>query len=142
MATGPSLQASDAATTGPVVGMGLDAVEVDRFRRCLARRPGLARRLFSEAERAYGVRFADPVPRLAVRFAAKEAAMKALGVGIGAFGWHDVEVTRAKSGAPGLAVGGRAAFLAARRGAVGWQVSLTHTHLMAVAVVVALGVPA
>ncbi len=124
------------------LGIGIDVVEVDRFRRCLERRPGLAGRLFTEAELAYGEGSSDPAPRLAGRFAAKEAAMKALGVGLGSFAWHDVEVTRAPDGAPGLAVGGRAASLAGRRGVVGWRVSLTHTRLLAAAVVLALGAPA
>ncbi len=124
---------------GPVVGIGIDAVEVDRLRRCLERRPGLAGRLFTSGELAYGQGFADPAPRLAGRLAAKEAAMKSLGVGLGSFGWHDVEVTRARGGAPGLAVGGRAAVLAAGRGVTGWRVSLTHTSLLAEAVVIAVG---
>lgn len=131
--------ASFRQAAAPIVGVGIDAVEADRFRRCLERCPGLAGRLFTEAELAYGERFADPTPRLAGRFAAKEAAMKALGVGLGAFGWHDVEVTRTVGGAPGLAVVGRAADLAGRQGVVAWRVSLTHTRLLAAAVVVAVG---
>lgn len=125
-----------------MVGVGIDAVEVDRFRRCLERRPGLAGRLFTDAELAYGARYADPMPRLAVRFAAKEATMKALGVGLGAFGFQHVEVTRAKSGATGLVVTGRAAALATGQGIVAWRLSLTHTHLVAAAVVIGLGPPA
>src|SRR5260221_5877220 len=75
-----------------LIGIGIDAVEIDRFRRVLARTPGVARRLFTEGERAYGGRFKDPAPRLAARFAAKEAALKALGVGLGAFAFHHVGV--------------------------------------------------
>jgi len=120
-----------------VVGIGIDAVEVDRFRRVLGRRPGLADRLFTDGERA-GTAGRDPVPRLAARFAAKEAVMKALGVGLGAFGFHDVEVVSLPSGAPSLVLSGRAAALAADRGVAGWRVSLTHTDSMAEAVVVAL----
>ena len=121
-----------------VVGLGVDAVELDRFRRVLARTPGAARRLFTEDERAYGTRFRDPTGRLAARFAAKEAAMKALGVGLGAFGFHEVEVVRAPSGQPILRVVGAAAELARRRGVGGWRVSLTHTDRVAQAVVVAV----
>jgi holo-[acyl-carrier protein] synthase len=121
-----------------VVGLGIDAVEVDRFRHVLLRTPGVARRLFTEAERAYGARFSDPAPRLAARFAAKEAAMKSLGVGLGAFSFHDVEVVRAPSGAPSLRVSGAAAALAARRGVTGFRVSITHTDRTAEAVVAAL----
>ena len=66
-----------------MVGIGIDAVEIDRFRAVLARRP-----------------------RLAARWAAKEAVMKALGVGIGAFAFCDVEVVSAPSGAPSLVLRG------------------------------------
>jgi holo-[acyl-carrier protein] synthase len=121
-----------------VIGLGLDAVEVDRFRRVLARTPTVADRVFTDGERAYGERARDPAQRLAARFAAKEAAMKALGVGIGAFDWHDVEVVRAESGAPALRVTGRAAALAAEQGVTSWRVSLTHTNHAAEAIVVAL----
>ncbi len=113
-------------------------MDVDRFRRVLLRRPGLALRLFTEAERAYGARFADPAPRLAARFAAKEATMKALGVGIGAFSFHDVEVVREPSGAPRLWVSGAAATLASDRGVSALHVSITHTDRTAEAVVAAL----
>ncbi len=121
-----------------MIGIGVDAVEVDRFRRVLARTPRLAERLFTDDERAYGARFADPAPRLAARFAAKEAVMKALGVGLGAFAFRDVEVIKAPSGAPSLRLTGRAADLAARRGVTSWHVSLSHSGLVAEAVAVAL----
>ena len=121
-----------------MIGVGLDAVEVDRFRRVLSRTPGVARRVFTEDERSYGAAALDPAPRLAARFAAKEAAMKALGVGLGAVDWHDVEVVRADSGAPALRVTGRAAALAAAQGVTAWRVSLTHTDTAAEAIVVTL----
>jgi len=121
-----------------MIGIGIDAVEIDRFRRVLARTPGVARRLFTEGERAYGARFKDPAPRLAARFAAKEAAMKAMGVGLGAFGFHDVEVVREPSGAPSLALTGGAAALAAELGVSGFRLSITHTDRTAEAVVAAL----
>ncbi len=113
-------------------------MEVDRFRRVLQRRPGLAVRLFTDAERAYGARFADPVPSLAARFAAKEATMKALGVGIGAFSLGDVEVVGEASGAPALRVSGAAAALAGGRGVSALHLSITHTDHLAQAVVAAL----
>lgn len=121
-----------------VIGIGLDAVEVDRFRRVLSRTPAVARRLFTDDERAYAARFVDSAPRLAGRFAAKEATMKALGVGLGAFGFHDVEVVREPSGAPSLRVTGAAAALAAERGVTSFHLSITHTDETAHAVVAAL----
>jgi holo-[acyl-carrier protein] synthase len=122
-----------------VRGIGVDAVDVDRFRRVIERRPALLDRLFTSAERAFAARSRDPGPRLAARFAAKEAAWKALGVGVGAVGFQDVEVVRVDGKAPELVVSGRAASLAARRGVRRWHVSLTHTDTLAVASVVAEG---
>jgi holo-[acyl-carrier protein] synthase len=121
-----------------VIGIGIDTVEVDRFRRVLEKRPGIADRLFTPAEQAYGRRQRDPSERLAARFAAKEAVMKALGVGLGAFAFRDVEVVKAPSGAPSVALTGRAAALAAERGVTDWRLSLTHSSLVAEAVAVAL----
>jgi holo-[acyl-carrier protein] synthase len=126
---------------GGVCGIGVDAVDVVRFRQVLERRPGIVDRLFTEAERAYAARSADPGPRLAARFAAKEAVLKALGVGVGEAGFRDVEVVRADSGAPGLVLTGRAAALSVGRGISRWHVSLTHTDAVAVASVVAEGTP-
>lgn len=65
--------------------------------------------------------------------------MKALGVGLGRFPFKDVEVVRARSGAPGLSLTGQAAALAGARGVRQWHISLTHSELIAAAVVVAVG---
>ncbi|MGH9164085.1 MAG: holo-ACP synthase [Acidimicrobiales bacterium] len=121
-----------------MIGIGIDAVDIGRFRRVMARTPGLEARLFTAGERAYGGRSADPAARLAARFAAKEATMKALGVGLGAFGFHDVEVQTAPSGAPSLALSGRAAARAESLGVTALRVSITHTDHLAEAVVAAL----
>jgi holo-[acyl-carrier protein] synthase len=120
-----------------ISSVGIDAVEIDRFRRVLARTPGVARRLFTDAERAYGERAKDPAPRLAARFAAKEATMKALGVGLGAFRFHDVEVVRAPSGKPSIRLTGGAARLAEAQSVVEMHLSITHTDRTAEAVVIA-----
>jgi holo-[acyl-carrier protein] synthase len=122
-----------------LIGLGIDAIDIGRFRAVLNRRPALAARLFTDDERAYAHRRRDPAPSLAARFAAKEAAMKALGVGLGAFGWKDVEVVTSAAGRPSLAVRGAAAALADDQGVGKWQVSLTHTESLAQAVVAALG---
>ena len=121
-----------------MIGIGIDAVDVERFRRSLARTATLAERLFTPAERAEAASQRDPVPRLASRFAGKEAVMKALGVGLGAFAFHDAEITRSASGKPELRLSGRARQLAGEQGVVAWRLSLTHTDTMAQAVVVAL----
>lgn len=120
-----------------VIGIGVDLVEIERFRRSLERTPSMRTRLFTDTELEYVAPQADPVPSLAARFAAREAAMKALGVGLGAFGFHELWVERAASGQPSLAVTGRAAELAAAAGVVTWHLSLTHSDLMAAAYVIA-----
>lgn len=138
MSGGAALPPSPAA----VVGVGVDAVDVARFRRVLARRPGVAGRVFTDAERADAAGGGDPVERLAARFCAKEAALKALGRGIGAFALREVEVVRHPGpgpgrGAPTLRLGPAAAAVAAGRSVGRWHVSLTHTATVAMAVVVA-----
>jgi holo-[acyl-carrier protein] synthase len=121
-----------------MIGLGIDAVDITRFREVLTRWPSLTERLFTAAERSYAERLADPTPSLAARFAAKEATMKALGVGLGAFRWQDVEVVRSETGRPFLVVSGGAAALASEQGVGNWHVSLTHTSDLAGAVVAAL----
>ena len=122
-----------------VLGVGIDLVDVDRFRVSLARTPSMRERMFTEDERAYAETANDPAERYAARFAAKEAVMKAMGVGLGAFGFHDVSVLRDDGGRPSLLVVGAAELLAVERGVQAWQISLTHTAMSAGAVVVALG---
>ena len=116
--------------------LGTDVVDLDRFRLALRRTPGMVDRVFTEGERSYADRKRDPAERLAARFAVKEATMKALGVGLGAFRFHDVEVIRAASGEPSLRLSGQAAALAERRHITQWRVSISHSALIALAVVV------
>jgi holo-[acyl-carrier protein] synthase len=120
-----------------IVGVGLDLVDIDRFRVSLARHPGLATRLFTPAERdVHGE--GDPAHRLAARFAAKEALLKAFGVGLGSFAFHDAEVQSLPSGQPVFALRGRAAELVAERGIGSVHLTLSHTARTAAAVVVAV----
>jgi holo-[acyl-carrier protein] synthase len=134
------------AVSGSVSGVGVDAVDVARFRRILARRPGFAARFFTETEQADAGRSPDPTESLAARFAAKEAVMKALGTGLGSFALTDVEVQRstgpgATRNAPSVALHGSAATLAVQRGVGVLHLSLTHTSQVAIAFVVAERLP-
>ena len=124
--------------TGQVLGLGLDLVDIDRFRAVLARRPAIRTRLFTPGELAMAGELSDPAPTLAGRFAVKEAVMKSLGVGIGAVDWTDMHASRLQGGAPELSVSGRAAALAASLGVTSWRVSISHTDTTAGAVVLAL----
>jgi holo-[acyl-carrier protein] synthase len=117
------------------VTTGIDAVDVERFAASLARQPRMAERLFTESERLQAA--GSPV-RLAGRFAVKEAAMKALGVGLGSVRFSELELWRLESGAPVLQLSGEARRRAGELGWLEWSVSLSHTAKVAVAVVVAL----
>lgn len=119
-------------------GVGIDAVDVERFRNMLERRPRLAERLFTQHELDQLAHRKDPAASLAARFAVREATMKALGVGLGAFDFHDVWIDNAPSGAPQLQVTGRARELATSAGVSSWHVSISHTETVAMAVVAAL----
>jgi holo-[acyl-carrier protein] synthase len=121
-----------------IVGIGVDAVEIDRFRRSLERTPSMKTRLFTQEELEYVEPHDDPSASLAARFAAREAVMKAMGVGLGAFEFHDVWVQRADSGRPTLVVTGRAEQIANELGVTDWHLSITHTDTTAIAYVIAV----
>jgi len=120
-----------------MIGIGVDLVDIDRFALAVERTPRFVERVFTPSELADVEGRADAHSSLAARFAAREATMKALGVGLGAFDLRDVSVLRTDGGRPVLNVEGRAAELAARRGIRTWHVSLSHTARSAVAVVAA-----
>ena len=113
-------------------GIGIDAVDIERFRTALERTPQLRNRLFTSAELQSVSAKSDPTSSLAARF-----AVRALGVGLGAFDLHDVSVTKLTSGQPTLRIEGRAKQLADARGITSWQVSISHTDSVAIAVVAA-----
>jgi holo-[acyl-carrier protein] synthase len=115
-----------------IVGIGVDVVEIARIEKALNRTPALARRLFADSERDL------PVASLAARFAAKEAAAKALGAPPG-LAWTDVEIRQDDSGRPELAVSGTVAQAARMLGVSRWHLSLSHDAGVSVAMVVAEG---
>jgi holo-[acyl-carrier protein] synthase len=122
-----------------MIGVGVDLVDIDRLREVLLRTPGVADRVFTPAEREYASRVTDGTPRLAARFAAKEAALKCLGLGLGGMPLSDIEVVRDEStGRPDLRLHGRAAAVAAAHGVSEWRLSLSHTDTVAQALAVAL----
>ena len=118
-------------------GVGLDVVGVPRFARALQRTPGLLPRLFTDAERVTRGGAPRRPASLAARFAAKEAAAKALGVPTG-LGWHDCEVVVGPRGRPLLRITGSLAAEARAVGVASWQISLTHDADLAAAIVVAV----
>jgi holo-[acyl-carrier protein] synthase len=120
--------------TGNEPVVGLDLIEIERLEAALERRPRLAERVFHPAELRFAEQRKRPGRHLAARFAAKEAALKALG--LGGLGLRDVEVSGGGDRAPQLRLHGRAAEEAERLG-VELSLSLTHSRELAAAVVVA-----
>jgi holo-[acyl-carrier protein] synthase len=113
-------------------GVGIDLLEIGRLERALERHPRLANRVFTGAELSYARARRRPGRHLAARFAAKEAAVKALGVG--PLGLREIEVVSGEP--PRLRLRGRAA-AAAREREVALSLSLSHSREMAAAVVLA-----
>jgi holo-[acyl-carrier protein] synthase len=121
-----------------IVGTGIDIAEVPRLAEAI-RRFGqrFIGRIFTEGEIRYCESKANRVERYAARFAAKEAAMKALGTGWNhGVRWRDLEVRRQPGGRPTLAFHGKAAEFAATMGVTNVALSLTHTAEEAMAQVI------
>jgi holo-[acyl-carrier protein] synthase len=124
-----------------ILGVGVDLVRIERIRQAMARwQDRFLERVFTEGELAYARRRRDPAEHLAARFAAKEAALKALGTGLSmGVRWREMEVQRARGEPPRLALSGRTAALGAARGVRTFHVSLTHDGDYAMAQVLAEG---
>jgi holo-[acyl-carrier protein] synthase len=118
---------------GNVVGVGVDLTEVARIRSAHARHgAAFLDKVFTPAEQALCLAKADPIPSLAARFAAKEAASKAFGTGFGAeLALTSVGILHGPEGEPVVELDERARALLARRGATRVLVSLTHTDELA-----------
>lgn len=145
--TDPDIRQSVDAAVGLLIGqlvicVGADLVDIDELWAALRRRPRFAERVFTERERAYCETPADPAERYAARFAAKEAVLKALGVGLTGSVLTEIEVTRLASGQPCLALTGRAAALADAAGVHSWLITMSHGSRLAHAFVAGLASPA
>ncbi|HYC77900.1 MAG TPA: holo-ACP synthase [Planctomycetota bacterium] len=125
------------------LALGLDVVHVPRFAAVLRRRGArFVARVFTERERAWCESRPRPAESFAARFAAKEAVLKALGVGWAkGLEFRDVEVRRAASGAPSVTLHGGAARAAKAAGVESWLLTLTHAADVAVACALGLGAP-
>ncbi len=121
------------------VGLGIDLVEVSRIRSLLDRHGArFKERTFTQAEIVYCDSCAEPAIHYAARFAAKEAAAKAIGTGLWSQGvdWQQIEVVREASGKPSLQLHGAARTHAEALGSTGSLLSLTHTQELAMAQVI------
>lgn len=111
-----------------IVGLGVDLARVSRFSKLLAKeKRGVINRVFTPDELAYALAMKNPAPHLAARFAAKEAFVKALGLGLrSGMSWQEIEVVRNALGAPSLRLSGHAAEHAAARGVT--KIHLSYSH--------------
>lgn len=118
-----------------IVGCGVDMIEIERIADAIERYGDrFCQRVYRPGEIRYCRGKRNAAESFAARFAAKEAAAKALGTGIQAgVGWRDIEVIRLPGGRPSLLLHGRAAVIAGQLGATRFLVSLTHTKTEALA---------
>ncbi len=122
-----------------ILGLGVDVCPVERIEKILDRYGEIfSKRVFTEGELKHANTGVATGERLAARFAAKEATIKALGAPTG-LRWHDMEVVRAKDGAPSLRLAGKAGDRAKEMGVSRTLVSLSHAGGVAVAVVILEG---
>jgi holo-[acyl-carrier protein] synthase len=124
-----------------IIGIGIDHVEMEKFKRDVrADESAFLARIFTESEVTYARSTDDYLERLAGRFAAKEATLKALGTGwADDVDWRQIEITNAPSGQPKVQLTGRAAEIAAAAGAKSFLVSISHSPHLATAEVVIEG---
>ncbi len=121
-----------------IVGTGIDIAEVPRIRHSIERfGPRFLQRIYTAGEMRYCDSKANRVERYAARFAAKEAAMKALGTGWNhGVRWRDCEVIRMPGGRPTMKFHGKAGEFAARLGVKNIALSISHTEEQAIAQVI------
>jgi holo-[acyl-carrier protein] synthase len=121
---------------GKKLRTGVDLVEIERFESAVKRHAAhFLDRVFTSQELG---EVGDSISSLAARFAAKEAVAKALGTGIGAVNWHEVEILRGPEREPILTLHGEAARLAEELELHCWSLSLSHSQTHAIAFVVAM----
>jgi holo-[acyl-carrier protein] synthase len=120
-----------------IIGLGVDLADVDRVERVLGKYPRFAERCFTEHEREYAFRFANPARRFAARFAGKEAVMKSMGTGWRRIRWTDIEITG--GGKPTVRMSGNAIRRAEMLGVTEVMVTITHTDTSALVMAIAVG---
>ncbi len=119
-----------------IVGLGVDICPIDRIRSAIERQGDpFTKRVFTQGEIAHAGEKKVKYERLAARFAAKEAAIKALG-GPSGIDWHEMEVENSPSGAPSLLLHGKSKEYADALGATNTLITISHAGGVAVAVVI------
>ncbi len=122
---------------------GVDIVEISKLKKVFTNNKDFATDIFTEKERDYCFSKKDPFPHFAARFAAKEAGLKALGMGMSGTGidnsFQEIEVIRSKSGKPGLSLGGWIQKISRKKNVDQLTVSISHSADYAVATVIMTG---
>lgn len=116
-----------------VAGIGVDIVSIERMSKILERTPSFAKRVFSKEEQRYCSRRPRPSEHYAARFAAREAVLKALGIGFYGVGLNDVVVEVEADGSPVARLSGHALEIAQKKGVREVALSISHTHDVAIA---------
>ena len=121
------------------LGLGVDVIEIERMKKIIKRTPSFTAKMFSSAEVKYCESKPEPEIHFAARFAAKEAVLKALGVGFSqGVAYTDVEVKLKSGGAPCTHLHGKAKEIAQNSGVVDIPLSISHTKTEAVCVAIAI----
>lgn len=118
--------------------IGIDIVEIERFKNAIKKHPGMIKRLFTETEISYCQGRPKPYLHFAVRFAAKEAILKTFETGRSGVGWKDVEVTKTESGSPKVNLYNNAITVCEKKNIDKVLISLSFSHTNAIASAVAL----
>lgn len=124
-----------------IIGHGIDLVETVRIEQVWRRHPErFLSRILTDAERAYCDRYANPLPNIAGRWAAKEAVLKVIGTGWrGDIAWRDIEILNNRAGAPAVTLSGHTRRIADELGIVQLLLSITHTEHYAAASAIGIG---
>ena len=122
-----------------ILGIGTDIIEIHRVQKIMQEKKAqFSAKFFTDQEVGYCESRSNPYPHYAVRFAAKEAAVKALGTGFREMKFKDIEVVNDDLGAPAIKLSGKALAIACEKGIKEIKISLSHCESYAVSYAIAI----